>query len=50
MIVSAGQKRVRLEKEYLQSDWTSGANIWMAGGQGGDLSDPKTIFKFLTKL
>ena len=30
-----------LEKEYLHSYWISGANIWMAGGQGGDLSARK---------
>ena len=46
MIVSAGQKWLRSEKEYLHYEWTSGANIWMAGGKGGDLSSPKRNFKF----
>ena len=43
MIVSADQKWARLEKEYLNSDWTSDTNIWMAGGQGGDLFARKRI-------
>ena len=52
-IVSAGQKWARLEKEYFHSDWTSDTNIWMAGGQGSDLSARKKIsnvFDFLTKF
>ena len=53
MIVSAGQTWVRLDKEYLHSDWISDADIWMAGGKVGDLSARKMIlllFNFLTKV
>ena len=38
MIVSAGQKLARLEKESLHYGWTYDTNIWMAGGKGGDIS------------
>ena len=50
MIVSAGQKWARLEKEYLHSDWTSDANIWMAGGQGGDLFARKIFLILLNQV
>ena len=50
MIVSTSQNWVQLEKEYLHYDWTSGANIWMAGEQGGYLSSRKIVLIFLTKL
>ena len=41
-IKSQGQKLVPLEKEYISSDWTSDANIWMTDVQGGDISDRKS--------
>ena len=44
LIVSAGQKWVRLEKEYLHSWWIYDAKIWMTGGKGGDPSARKMIF------
>ena len=44
MIVSAGQKWAQLEKKYIHYDWTSDPNIWMAGGQGGDISAHKRIW------
>ena len=43
LIVSAGQKWVQLEKEYLHSYCISDATIWMAGGKGGDLSARKRV-------
>ena len=43
LIVSAGQKWVRLENEYLHSYCIYDAKIWMTGGQGGDLSARKRI-------
>ena len=49
-IVSTYQKCVRVEKGYLHYDWTYDTNIWMTGGQGGDLHAPKRFFLFLTKL
>ena len=45
-IVSTYQKCVRVEKGYLHYDWTYDTNIWMTGGQGGDLHAPK-IFLFV---
>ena len=50
--VSAGKKLARIEKVYLHSDWTSDSNIWMVGGQGGDLSARKSIsiFNILDKV
>ena len=36
--MSAGQKWAQFEKEYLLSDWYSGANILISYVQGGDLS------------
>ena len=47
MILSAGQKWAWLKKEYLHSGWTSDANIWITGGQGGDISVCKRILLFL---
>ena len=41
--VSAGQKWVRLDKEYLHSEWNSATKILMVGGQGGDISARKKI-------
>ena len=32
-IVSTGQKWAQLEKEYLQSDWTSDSKVRMEGGK-----------------
>ena len=49
-IVYAGQKRVRLEKEYLHSDWNSYTNILMAGGEGGYLFSHKSFFTKLRTL
>ena len=40
-IKSQGQKLVPLEKEYISSDWTSEAKIWMTNVQGGNISDRK---------
>ena len=36
-IKSQGQKLVPLEKEYISSDWTSEANIYITDAQGGDI-------------
>ena len=44
LLVSAGQKCVQLENEYIHSYWISDANTLMEGGQGGDLSNRKMIF------
>ena len=44
LIVSAGQKWVQLERQYLHSYWIPDAKILMAGGQGDDLSACKRIF------
>ena len=43
-ILSMGQQWARIMKEYLSSDWTTDANIWMTYVEGGDLSAHKTIF------
>ena len=41
-IVSAGQTWAWLKKEYLHYDWTYDTEIWVADGQGGDLSARKS--------
>ena len=43
LIVSAGKKWLRLEKEYLHYYWIYDAKISMAGEKGGDLSASKGI-------
>ena len=43
LILSAGQKWVRLEREYLHSYWIFDANIWTSGGKVGDLSANRRI-------
>ena len=50
MIVSTGQKWAWLEKKYVHSYWTYEAKILMSSDQEGDVSDPKSIFKKLTRL
>ena len=47
LIVSAGQKCVQLEKDYLHSYWISDAKIWMTGGQRGNLSSRKRTYYLL---
>ena len=42
-IKSQGQNLVPTEKEYIPSDWTSDAKIYMKDVQGGNLSDRKRI-------
>ena len=47
LIVSPGQKWAQFEKKYLLSDGSSGAKIFMADVEGGDLFARKRIFNFL---
>ena len=46
-IKQQGQKWAHLRKEYLNCDWSSDTNIWMANVQGGDISARKRIFQFV---
>ena len=44
--MSTGQKWVRFEIEYLPSDWSYDAKIWMEDAEVFDLSARKSILIF----
>ena len=47
LIVSLGQKRARLEKEYLPFYWSSESHILITDVEVGDLSVRKRVYFYL---